>query len=184
MVLLGLGIVGIVLGIVISNPVIENVGDKLVGIANLMAWYYLYYFGRLRFTRWRAGLFVLVALFIIGALFKIQHWPIANTLCTISMLGIPVYYAMWYLSKREKGVIDHLKLICVCFQFISTWLIFTRLLPAFIEEFDGRFVIQATTIALIQGTYIFFVIEKKKQLARPPQSWDIDPNMPPPPSGY
>ena len=57
---------------------------------------------------WRvAGLTVAVTLF--GVLFKIQHWPLADTLLILGISALVVTYTVHYALKASKRMSDHLK---------------------------------------------------------------------------
>lgn len=58
------------------------------------------------------------SLFIIGAMFKIMHWPIAGILLSIGLAWIFLLYFIHFVRKKRKTLIDSGKLIFV-FSFLS-----------------------------------------------------------------
>lgn len=53
------------------------------------------------------------AIVLIGALFKIQHYPYANELIVIGWLGIMLIYGFSFINKPVKKLLDFLKLAWV-----------------------------------------------------------------------
>ncbi|SFI60655.1 hypothetical protein SAMN05443431_101444 [Olleya namhaensis] len=66
---------------------------------------------------------ICVSILLIGALFKIMHWPYSNTLMLISILGILILYPLRFIPIVEKSTMDYVKLALVvlwCFNYLIT----------------------------------------------------------------
>ncbi|MFY7665772.1 hypothetical protein [Flavobacterium sp.] len=50
---------------------------------------------------------------VIGVVFKFMHWPAANLLVLVSVLGILLTYTVRFFKKQEKQRLDVLKLLWV-----------------------------------------------------------------------
>ena len=92
-----------------------------------------------------------ISITILGALFKIQHWAIANTLLTFGLSSVAVIYIFRFLNKKTKSIFDWLKLVSVCSLFILKALIMTHT----IEEVYGFINVIIWII-----TYLYFVFTK------------------------
>ena len=58
----------------------------------------------------------------IGALMKIMHWPYANELILTSIISIPTIYCLRLLVKKEKQLLDFLKLVWIISYACYTWI--------------------------------------------------------------
>lgn len=103
---------------------------------------------------WRL-IYLSISITILGALFKIQHWAIANTILVFGLSSIAVIYIFRFLNKRTKSIFDWLKLVSVCSFFILKALIITHT----IEEVYGYI----SAIILII-TYLYFIFTKTTNL--------------------
>lgn len=75
--------------------------------------------GKFAYSKFANLLNISAAIIIIGALFKIQHWPFADVLLIISLLSIPIIYTLYFFTtKKEYTVIAFLKLV-----FVFTWIL-------------------------------------------------------------
>ncbi len=59
----------------------------------------------------------LIALLIIGIMFKLMHWPRAGLILVAAFSGIPITYFIWFLKKEKKELEDILKLLWVISRF-------------------------------------------------------------------
>jgi len=59
---------------------------------------------------------VAIALLIIGVMFKIQHWPLANWIIDLGFTSIAILYPIRFWRKPDKKLIDYCKLI-----FVFSW---------------------------------------------------------------
>ena len=67
-----------------------------------------------------------VFLCIIGALFKLMHWPGAAIIFGLSTLGIVITYGIRFLKKINRDRIDILKFLWVTTTFLSETLIILK----------------------------------------------------------
>jgi hypothetical protein len=51
------------------------------------------------------------AIYLIGALFKIMHWPFAGPILAIAFINMIVFYSIHFYQKTNKTHIDSFKLI-------------------------------------------------------------------------
>ena len=158
---------GLVSTWIFPNELVGTISTKLLIVANLLAIYYLFRFGRLSKSNWRRPFFLLLAIYIIGALAKIQHWPISNVLVSIAFLGIPLLYVFWFSAKRTKDMGDKLKLLWVSVHFPLTWIEFIHL-PVNIGSW-------ATVLSsgLLQFTFVYCFMQQKA-LDKQNRKWDFD----------
>lgn len=56
---------------------------------------------------------VLVFIALIGALFKLQHWPGAGILIFFPLIGIAILYSLNFFLKAERQVLDFWKILWV-----------------------------------------------------------------------
>ena len=61
----------------------------------------------------------LIAIVIVGAMFKIMHWPGSAIMLTIGLLGIPSVYAFRFINKPIKRQLDIMKLVWVLTAYIT-----------------------------------------------------------------
>jgi hypothetical protein len=61
-------------------------------------------------------------LLIIGALFKIMHWPYSSILMFIAGVSLTVLYTIRFLNKKTKSRLDYIKLALVLLWLISYFL--------------------------------------------------------------
>ncbi|MFL5729538.1 MAG: GldL-related protein [Cytophagaceae bacterium] len=67
------------------------------------------------YFRWISACFSIT---ILGALFKIMHWPFSGPMLIISMAGIPIIYGLHFYTKPIKETLDYVKLIWVLLFFL------------------------------------------------------------------
>jgi len=91
---------------------------------------------------------VISAVVIIGALFKIQHWPFANGIVIIGLTGIAITYFVSFLKKPVKQRLDYLKI---------TWVILNNALAVltFLHLIKDDYAVMGN--ALLWGIIIDFV---------------------------
>ena len=64
-------------------------------------------------TRLAVGLGLGLALVGLGALFKIEHWPLADELLIVGALAVALAYGLWFRTKLQHELLDYLKLAWV-----------------------------------------------------------------------
>jgi len=62
---------------------------------------------------------VAVVILIIGALFKVMHWPYSQKLMFIGGIAIGVLYVLRFLYKKSKQRLDYIKLAIVLLWVLS-----------------------------------------------------------------
>lgn len=65
---------------------------------------------------------ICISILLLGALFKIMHWPNANQLLVISITCILILYPIRFLFKQQKVFMDYVKLILVvtwCLNYLT-----------------------------------------------------------------
>ncbi|MDR1678208.1 MAG: hypothetical protein LBR81_00290 [Prevotellaceae bacterium] len=62
---------------------------------------------------------IIIAIFIVGILFKVQHWPGAAIILSISVSALLITYLVRFITKKEKKLLDWLKVIWLSLYFIS-----------------------------------------------------------------
>ena len=65
---------------------------------------------------------LLIAVFLIGALFKLQHYPGADVLLSIGLLGIAALYPVRFARKSSKRVKDYIKVLFVVVFAVWNWI--------------------------------------------------------------
>ena len=61
-------------------------------------------------TRLAVGIGLGMALVGVGALFKIEHWALADQLLIGGAVAVAVVYGFWFRTKQPRGLLDYLKL--------------------------------------------------------------------------
>ncbi|WP_299897125.1 hypothetical protein [uncultured Aquimarina sp.] len=82
-------------------------------------------FIKTRYSRISLGL---VALILVGMIFKIMHWSFQNLFTVIGCLGIIFSYLMHFVQKPIKKRLDYLKLIWVIIRFVGFIFVMLRVL--------------------------------------------------------
>jgi hypothetical protein len=62
---------------------------------------------------------IFVALFLIGILMRVLHWPYANEVLLGSFFGIGILYCFRFWKKNEKRFVDYVKLVLVIFWTVN-----------------------------------------------------------------
>ena len=60
-----------------------------------------------------------ISLFIIGTLFRIQHWVGTSVIILISFLIISVTYIFRFIAKKPKSIVDFIKVIWITLALLS-----------------------------------------------------------------
>jgi len=157
--LLVISVLGLIFTSVFPSVQVTSVCMLILMAANLMAVFYLARFGQLFQTPYRFLIYVLMVSGAVGAVLKFQHWPVANLLLSISLIGIPLAYLIWFLVKPDKRGNDFMKLLWVFCNFFITYNLIAQLLPL------GKWetVIGILNTLLLQVTYVQFYYWYKRQ---------------------
>lgn len=97
---------------------------------------------------------------IVGALFKIMHWPGGAILSLSSSVTFAALYLLHFITKSSKGSLDWMKLICLVSCFALTLAFSWRLLPRDLF-WMGQF-------SIIMMLYVTFYMETLKYKAVKP----------------
>lgn len=113
-------ICAITIVLVILNGFIEfdsGIIDVFLTIASfVMSTFWIIYLindSKFRKTIFGRITYLFLAVIIIGLLFKIQHWASAGTTLKIGYVGIMINYAIRFITKKQKNLLDILKLLWV-----------------------------------------------------------------------
>ena len=79
-------------------------------------------------TRYYKYLLGLISIIIIGALFKIMHWPFGNLTLSTGLICIIIVYFFSFLNKPIKKRLDFIKLIWVTISYSTSVLILFRII--------------------------------------------------------
>src|SRR4051812_10176742 len=91
---------------------------------------------------------------MIGAFFKIMHWPGAAIMIDVSLVVIVITYIVRFINKKTKTVLDIFKVLLVVSKVIETVLILAHLVRRdllIVSDLVGWFLI------------LFFVMEEYKK---------------------
>lgn len=104
-----------------------NTGELLLnaglGVGQILGMLLLLQNGNIQGTVYFRIIRFCMGLILLGAMFKIMHWPGANLILLLSMFGVAITYGIWFLRKKQKGRLDFLKLVWVLSAFIGTVLV-------------------------------------------------------------
>lgn len=67
----------------------------------------------------RTPLRIFIALFLIGVLIRVLHWPYADEILLGSFFGIGILYCIRFWKKQEKRFVDYVKLVLVVFWTVN-----------------------------------------------------------------
>lgn len=115
---IGVGAVGLVMGLAFRvsqdhSRYGARLTEVLLATASLLGLSVLVSSSTLKRSRAWRYISIATAIIVIGALFKIQHWPGADMLVAIGSFAIMVSYGLHYARKIRKRWSDHLKLLWV-----------------------------------------------------------------------
>jgi hypothetical protein len=119
-----------ILGFVLPGDSPNKVTQFGLGAAHLIALYMLINNGTLRSTWFWFLILGCVLLALLGAMFKIMHWPYANMMLLAGLCSIGLAYLASFLRKPSKGIFDVLKLIWVWLNYGSMLLFLYRAITA------------------------------------------------------
>lgn len=134
LIIIAISLVAALVGLIISFfDASINLADLLLTggytIAQFLGLLILLYNGSLIGTKYFRIIQFLTGITILGALFKIMHWPGANEMLLISLNGIALTYLVRFINKKQKGHLDILKLLWVLTTYISVALVLLHWIP-------------------------------------------------------
>lgn len=103
-------------------------------------------------TRYYTAFRVVIGLVIIGALLKILHLTGADQILLISLSAAPVVYIAYFIAKKEKRLLDVLKVITAVSFFLFAVIKLLHLVSP-----ERMFKLQVVPHALFWITFICFV---------------------------
>ena len=98
-----------------------------------------------------------IVLTFIGAFFKVSHWPFGQIILTGSLISIGLVYLIWFVNKKNKSLLDILKLLWVITASGLASLIGLGLIPSFYAHVGP---------VLFWTTIIYFVIVDRKAISK------------------
>jgi len=109
--------------------------------------------GTLIKTPYMKAMYILIALVILGSVFKILHLTGADEILMISMISVPALYTLHFFLKKRKSLLDVLKELTVLTHFTISSLTILHIIP--IELVWG-----ATQVSnlIFWGTFFYFII--------------------------
>ena len=100
------------------------------------------------------------AIFFIGILWKIQHWPGASLILLVSGLAMMITYMARFINKKETQLLDWLKISWV-FSFVVSHIIFLRF---FVLEMYST-IISSCLFFVMFGYFIYLKYKEKTLFA-------------------
>lgn len=70
-----------------------------------------------------------IAVIIVGAMFKILHWPGSAIMLSIGLFGITIVYSLRFIAKPKKVPLDVMKLLWMITSNITALCVFLHWLP-------------------------------------------------------
>ncbi|MFA7445178.1 MAG: hypothetical protein WCY89_04475 [Flavobacteriaceae bacterium] len=120
---IGIGLLIALGGFLVSNFTgsfeAENWIYRGLWISELAGFFMLFLNGTFIETRYFRILKAIIAIIIIGALFKIMHWNYGDLILTIGFVGVIITYFFSFLKKPIKKRLDYLKLAWVIVTYIG-----------------------------------------------------------------
>ncbi len=98
-------------------------------LGRLLAWGLLVTSGTIIGTWYFRLIMFLASMLLVGALFKLLHYPGASLMLWVSLPGIMLTYSVRFAYKAHKGQFDIMKLVLVLVSGSSALLLLMRLAP-------------------------------------------------------
>ena len=157
---IGIGAAGLLLAVVlfVRPKLLQPVGSSLVEVllasGTLLGLSALASSSTLKGSAYGKLINMAIAVTVIGALFKIQHWPGANVLVTGGMIAVLITYCFHYARKATKRASDHMKL-----GWGVTWI--GSSLVKFLHLLSWADQIRSVSFLLLWTTMILFAWENR-----------------------
>lgn len=132
----------------------ESVGLSIAQIAGL---FMLIANGTFILSKYYKFIKLPVALYVIGLLFVIEHWPYANIILIATVCSIILIYSLSFIAKPSKEVLDYTKLLWVITYFGYALLKYFHLLR---EEYQ---LISTACLWTSIGLYLIQEAQVRKQ---------------------
>ncbi len=131
----------------------------ILNVAIYLAIYQLIKAGTITKTKYWRLLNGAFSIIILGVLFKIQHWVVANYILGFGLGAIVLIYALRFKNKTQKRTFDYLKLMWVCSFFITKALVLNKIIGQEYSYFS-------VFILIITYLYFVFTINPNSKLNR------------------
>jgi len=135
------------------SPMLD-LGFIIITLAGLVI---IYLAGTLRRSRFNIFVLAGISITIIGAVFKIQHWPMAE-LIFFSGLGVTaILYFIHFILKPVKQLLDYLKVIWLLLRIAAIFFVFNNL-PY------GDLLTHITSIVLLAVIFLYLYQDHDKEI--------------------
>lgn len=111
-----LSVLTLLFNYIIIDQSLAYLTSILLGIIGLG---YIYQNGIFRHMQLGRFLFLSIAVIIVGALFKLQHWPYGSILFILGVAIAAIIYSAHFIKKPAKYLLDWLKVFFVIMQSIT-----------------------------------------------------------------
>lgn len=157
-VLIGLLLVFYVAGLLLAAASEFSSGPRPINpaIAEILALIMMMINGTFMSWRFYKVIYLIGGGIVFGAILKILHLPGADEILLLSYLLMPLLYSIYFLTKKQKQLLDWLKLVCVWSYFIIAALSFLRVLQR------GSW-IEWVSFGLFWVTFVYFITDGVKQ---------------------
>jgi len=133
LILIGISVLLIISGLILDYIIPENEYSDLliiIGLSSgqLVGLIMMVRNGTLMNTTYWKFINFCIGITIVGALFKIQHWPGSNIILLAASIGITITYAIRFFIKTKKEHLDILKFTWVTTSYSSSVLVILHLI--------------------------------------------------------
>ncbi len=97
--------------------------ERGIGTGQLIGIFMLLSNGTTLKTLYWKLILVFIPIILLGTLFKIMHWHLADPLLLVGLFAIPSIYFIRFITKKERGHLDILKWLWVLTAFVFSALI-------------------------------------------------------------
>lgn len=157
------------IGFLQQSEVQGSLWTILVAAVQLLPLSYLLRYGRLVRSYWAIPVVTGILLLVVGALAKIQHWPLGGILLNAGLVMVPFAYLIHFLRKTAKHLPDVLKLLWVLLYSLSALLVLQHIITR-----DGTYHIPEVLIILLYAALLLSHLRAKRPPVAPPPAWDFD----------
>lgn len=113
-------------------------------------------------SRYVRILYFLLGVMCIGAMLTVVHWPYGRILILITLMGIPVVYTSYFISKTQKTILDTTKLVYIVLLYMAIAFRFYHLPYAIL--------LQVASFIFFYVLLILFLLQFYKQLQIIPEA--------------
>jgi uncharacterized membrane protein len=134
-----------------------SIADILLNVCFLLSLIYMYSIGTFKNSKLGRLSYITLSIFIIGALFKLMHWPYGGILILFGLTAIMVIYTIYFIMKRQKKLLDWIKVFAVLIKTVASMFWISHW--SYREELSV-----ASTIVLIALIIVFYIRVMKNDL--------------------